>query len=78
MDTCRSTPDPTPPVAEWRRERMLAVGFAPGLGSRLAVDCGVELHAVLELVDWDCPPELAARILAPLGDRRKPCSAESR
>jgi hypothetical protein len=76
MDTRRSTADPTAPlssVAEWRRERLLAVGFAPGLASRLAVDCGVDPHAVLELVDWDCPPELATRILAPLDDRGKPC-----
>ena len=76
MNTRRSAADPTAPVtsvAESRRERLLAVGFAPGLASRLAVDCGVDLHAVLELVDRDCPPELAARILAPLGDRGKPC-----
>ena len=76
MNTRRSTADPTAPVtsvAEWRRERLLAVGFAPGLASRLAVHCGVDLHAVLELVDRGCAPALAARILAPLDDRGRPC-----
>jgi hypothetical protein len=76
MSTRRSTANPTAPVssvAEWRRERLLAAGFAPGLAAQLAADCAIDLHAVLELVDRDCPPELAARILAPLDDRGKPC-----
>jgi hypothetical protein len=34
----------------------------------LANDRRFDLHAVLELVDRGCPPELAARILAPLND----------
>jgi hypothetical protein len=76
MSRSRSTSDPTAPVssvAEWRRERLLASGFAPGLASRLAADCRVDLHALLELVDRDCAPDLAARILAPLDDRGWPC-----
>jgi hypothetical protein len=60
-------------IAEWRRERLLTAGFAPGLASRLATDCGVDLHALLELVDRGCAPDLAARILAPLDDRSRPC-----
>jgi hypothetical protein len=40
---------------------------------RLAEDCAIDLHAVLELVDRGCPPTLAARILAPLHDRGRPC-----
>ncbi|WP_344257069.1 hypothetical protein [Terrabacter carboxydivorans] len=28
----------------------------------------VDLHALLELVDAGCPPELAARILSPLDE----------
>ena len=76
MSTRRSTADPVSPfspVAEWRRERLIAAGFAADLALRLAEDCAIDLHAVLELVDRDCPPELAARILAPLDDRGKPC-----
>jgi hypothetical protein len=76
MSMSRSTVDPSAavsPVAEWRRERLLAAGFAPRLASRLATDCGVDLHALLELVDRNCTPALAARILAPLDDRGRPC-----
>ena len=60
-------------VADWRRERLIAAGFAADLAVRLAEDCAVDLHAVLELVDRGCAPALAARILAPLDDRGRPC-----
>ena len=60
-------------VAEWRRGRLLAAGFAPDLAAELAEQCATDLHALLELVDRGCPPELAARILAPLDDIGKPC-----
>jgi hypothetical protein len=76
MDTRRSTADPTAPyspVAGWRRERLLAAGFAPALAAQLARDCALDLHAALELVDRGCPPALAARILAPLDARGRPC-----
>jgi hypothetical protein len=76
MSMRRSTADPVvaaSSIAEWRRERLLTAGFAPGLASRLATDCGVDLHALLELVDRGCAPDLAARILAPLDDRGRPC-----
>jgi hypothetical protein len=59
---------PPGPDVEWRRDRLLAVGFAPDLANRLATGRGVDLHAVLELVDRGCAPELAWRILAPLSD----------
>jgi hypothetical protein len=61
------------PVVEWRRERLLAAGVAVDLAADLAEDCAIDLHAALELVDRGCPPELAARILAPLDDRGRPC-----
>lgn len=66
-------PAPFDPVAEWRRRRLLAAGFAPDLAARLAENCAIDLHAMLELIDRGCPPELAARILAPLDERRRPC-----
>lgn len=61
------------PVAEWRRDRLLAAGFVPDLAASLAAECGIDLHAMLELIDLGCPPELAARILAPLDNDRRPC-----
>jgi hypothetical protein len=60
-------------VVGWRRGRLLAAGFAPGMAGRLARDCRVDLHAVLELIDRGCPPALAARILAPIDDEPRPC-----
>jgi hypothetical protein len=45
-------------------------GFGVRLAETLANDLRVDLHAVLELVDRGCPPELAARILAPLDEPR--------
>jgi hypothetical protein len=60
-------------VVRWRRGRLLDAGCAPDLAARLAGDCDIELHAVLELIERGCPAELAARILAPLDDARRPC-----
>jgi hypothetical protein len=60
-------------VAEWRRGRLLAAGFAPDLAAHLVEECTIDLHAMLELVDRGCPAALAARILAPLDDRATPC-----
>jgi hypothetical protein len=60
------------PVLEWRCGRLLAAGFAPQAAASLAEDRAIDLHAVLELIDRGCPPPLAARILAPLNDDRRP------
>lgn len=65
------------PVAErlrtWRIEHLLAAGCSPRLAGALAADSRYDLHALLDLVDRGCPPELAARILAPLDDQPPPC-----
>ena len=53
-------------MGDWRRRRLIAAGFEPPLATWLAGDEGVDLHELLVLVDRGCPPELAARILAPL------------
>lgn len=69
MSTHRTTTGPGTPsrsVLAWRRRCLLAAGFEPPLAEVLAADVEVDLHAVLELIDRGCPPELAARILAPL------------
>jgi hypothetical protein len=41
-------------------------GFALPLASRLARDGRYDLHALIELVEQGCPPQLAVRILAPV------------
>ena len=55
-------------VVAWRIDRLRDVGCSARLAEALACDIRYDLHALLELVDRGCPPELAARILAPLED----------
>ena len=54
-------------LGEWRRRRLIAAGFDAGLAVALA-DGDADLHELLVLVDRGCPPELAARILAPIDE----------
>jgi hypothetical protein len=56
----------------WRVGRLRSAGLDPELARRLADDPRYDLHALLELVDRDCPPALAVRILAPI-DEVEPC-----
>lgn len=51
-------------VVGWRAGRLLDSGFPLGLAQSLARQ-RVDLHALLQLVDRGCPPDLAARILSP-------------
>jgi hypothetical protein len=53
-------------VVAWRRDQLVLAGFPLGLAARLANDPVFDLHALIELAERGCPPELAARILAPL------------
>lgn len=53
-------------VVRWRREQLAEAGFAVPLAAQVANDARYDLHALIELVERGCPPELAARILAPL------------
>lgn len=62
---CRKDGPPVD-VATWRRCRLLAAGFPEHLATALASTSNVDVHALLQLVDHGCPPELAARILSPL------------
>jgi hypothetical protein len=55
-------------VVEWRREQLLAAGFAPALAVEVAAEGRLDLHALIELVERGCEPRLAVRILAPLDD----------
>ena len=60
-------------VVDWRCLQLAAHGFSATLAATLALDCRIDLHALLQLVDRGCPPELAARILAPLEIEQRPC-----
>jgi hypothetical protein len=55
-------------VIEWRRDQLTEAGFPVSTASRLAGDPRYDLHALIELVERGCPPELAVRILAPLDE----------
>ena len=57
----------------WRRRQLTDAGFDRRLAAALARDCRMDLHAVVELVERGCPPDLAARILAPLEEEGRPC-----
>jgi len=53
-------------LVRWRRERLAESGFPLRLAARVAEDPHYDLHALIELVERGCPPELALRILAPI------------
>ena len=53
-------------VARWRREQLTGSGFPPGLAMTIAAEASYDLHALIELVERGCRPDLAVRILAPL------------
>lgn len=54
------------PVVAWRTELLRESGFPDDLAGRVAGEPSYDVHAVLDLIDRGCPPELAARILAPI------------
>jgi hypothetical protein len=55
-------------VDAWRREQLVTAGFPLPAARRLAREHRYDLHALLDLVERGCTPELAERILAPLGE----------
>lgn len=60
----------TPPewaeLAPWRRSRLRHAGFDAELACAIGGDMRYDISAVLDLIDRGCPPQLAARIVAPL------------
>lgn len=54
-------------VVRWRREQLTHTGFPLPLAAEIAKDTRYDVHALIELVERGCRPELAVRILAPLG-----------
>jgi hypothetical protein len=65
-------PEPTPrgELTSWRLEQLVRTGFDAELAASVAADRGMDLHALIELVERGCPPVLAARILSPLDGER--------
>jgi hypothetical protein len=55
-------------VITWRCEQLKRSGFARTLAARVAGNAHYDLHALIELVECGCEPELAIRILAPVED----------
>ena len=57
-------------IVGWRREQLVHSGFSLPSAARLARDARYDLHALIELVERGCPPELAVRILEPADEAR--------
>ena len=55
-----------PEVIAWRRSQLAGAGFDPMTADVFARTESVDLHALIELVERGCTPELAARIMAPI------------
>jgi hypothetical protein len=53
-------------VVSWRRDQLVASRFPLPLATHVARDPRYDLHALIELAESGCRPELAVRILAPL------------
>jgi len=54
-------------IGAWRARRLRDGGFDPDLAQALAAQ-RVDLHALLQLVDAGCRPDLAARIMSAVDD----------
>jgi hypothetical protein len=50
------------------QDLLVQAGFTDAAARELTHDPRINLHELLALVDRGCPPDLAARILAPLDD----------
>lgn len=50
---------------EWRAHRLMFAGVEPALARELAQSPGLDVHALLELLDRGCPVSLALRIVDP-------------
>jgi hypothetical protein len=66
MQTKTSNVQALDEVVRWRCEQLVESGFAPALAARVAKNPHYDLHALIELIERGCQPELAVRILAPV------------
>ena len=62
----RPTQNEDEQVVAWRREQLAEAAFSLPVAARVASDPRYDLHALIELAERGCDPELAVRILAPL------------
>jgi hypothetical protein len=69
----RRDPVADEPLVAWRRRQLLRAGFEASLAAEVAANRAMDVHALLELVDSGCPPELGVRILAPLDYEQRSC-----
>ena len=53
-------------IVAWRCDQLVGAGFSHLAAARLARDPRYDLHAMVELVERGCSPDLAVRIQAPL------------
>jgi len=56
-------------VMAWRRDQLAERGFLLPVAARLSGVYRYDIHALIELVERGCPPDLAVRILAPLDEK---------
>jgi hypothetical protein len=56
-------------VVRWRRTQLMRSGFSSGLAAEIADDPRFDLHALIELVERGCRPDLAVRILEPINEK---------
>lgn len=68
METATTAKAQVDQVASWRCDQLVGTGFAPALAAELADDSRYDLHALIELIERGCRPDLAARILTPLNE----------
>jgi hypothetical protein len=66
MQTTTTSERAVEEVVRWRREQLVEAGFALPVAAKIAKDPRYDLHALIELVERGCPPQLAVRILAPV------------
>jgi hypothetical protein len=67
MKTAASAEHDEDDIFAWRRSQLVRSDFPQRLAGRVAHDGRYDLHRLIELVEQGCPPELALRILAPVG-----------
>ena len=69
MQTKTTANPPVDEVADWRQDQLAGSGFAPALAAKIACDPRYDVHALIELVERGCRPDLAVRIVAPLDEK---------
>ncbi len=62
----KTTAEAVDEVVVWRCGQLVEAGFSPAGAAQVAGDVRFDVHALIELVERGCPPDLATRILAPL------------